>query len=118
MEALALTAIALAFAAPAHASLPSYCSPSGDVCFGVVVRGGTTRLQITTAARYFNRYTLCVTPPGRARSCGSFPMFRGGAGTWYGSVRLVPTFPVARGVHRVSWRQGSTRLGPVLRFRR
>ena len=47
-------------------AIASYCSSSGDICFGVFNRGGRARLKITTAARYFSRYTLCVTrlPPG------------------------------------------------------
>lgn len=42
-------------------AIASYCSSSGDICFGVFNRGGRARLKITTAARYFSRYTLCVT---------------------------------------------------------
>ena len=87
-------------AAPAPKPLASYCSPTGDVCFRVVVKNGGVRLGIATVARYFGRYMLCVLPPGgasgngeadRAR-CGSFPIFRGSR-VWYGSVRLRPTFP-------------------------
>ena len=58
-------------------TLASHCSSSGDVCFGVVRRAGVIRAEITTAAHYFNRYTLCVRPPGTGgaglRRCGSFP---------------------------------------------
>ena len=99
-------------------ALASYCSPSGDVCFGSTARSGAVRLQITTAARYFSRYTLCVRPPTGARRCGSFPMLRGGAGTWYSSVRLVKYWGDRPGVYRVTWRIASGPLGPTLRVRR
>ena len=120
--ALAAAVVLLVSASPASASTPqtlaSYCSPSGDVCYGIVKRSGVVRFQITTAARYFARYRLCVTPPGGRAACGSFPVFRGRFGTWFGSVRFRPTFPAPRrGVYRVSWRLGSTALGPALRLR-
>jgi hypothetical protein len=122
--ALAAAAISLVAASPASAAdrktLASYCSPSGDVCYGIVKRSRVVRFEITTAARYFARYTLCMRAPaslGKLR-CGSFPMFRGRASTWYSSVRFRPTFPVGpRGVYRMSWRLGATPLGPTLRFR-
>jgi hypothetical protein len=41
----------------------SYCSPSGDLCYGVVRRRGAIVLRIDTIERYFARYTLCVRPP-------------------------------------------------------
>jgi hypothetical protein len=123
-----LAALIAAFvAAPGAAAAPakrlaSYCSPSGDVCFGAFAHSGVVRLQITTAARYFTRYTLCVRPPGTAaagaRRCGSFPLFRGAGGSGYGSVKLS-TFPnTGPGVYRATWRIGSGPLGPTLRFRR
>ena len=104
-------------AAPAPKRLASYCSPSGDVCFGAFERGTVVRLQITTAARYFARYTLCVRPPAGVRRCGSFPLFRGSAGTGYGMVKLSTFGAGAPGVHRATWRIGSGPLGPTLRFR-
>lgn len=119
---LAAALAAPASSAPAPKTIASYCSPSGDVCFGIVKRSGVIRFQVTTAARYFNRYTLCVRPPGTGAAgklrCGSFPIFRGSASTWYGSVRFKPTFPGGwPGVYRVTWRLGSDPLGPTLRFR-
>src|SRR5438034_273690 len=42
-------------------TIASYCSSSGDICFGIFDRGGKVFLQISTAARYFSRYTVCVT---------------------------------------------------------
>ena len=103
-------------------TLAGYCSPSGDVCYGVVDRGGDIRLELTTAARYFGRYTLCVKPPGGGaaglRRCGSFPVFRAGGGTWASSVRLRRQFPASQGgLYRVTWRLAAQPLGPTLRVR-
>ena len=117
--------VSASVAAPASqraTTLASYCSPSGDVCYGVLRRSGVLRAEITTAAHYFSRYTLCVKPPGSGgaglRRCGSFPVFRQGAGTWGSSVRLKRQFPlVERGICRVTWKLGSHPLGPTLRFR-
>jgi hypothetical protein len=76
----------------------------------------------TTAAHYFNRYTLCVKPAGTGGAgllrCGSFPVFRQGGSTWGSSVRVAKQFPLTEpGIVRVTWRLASGRLGPTLRFR-
>ncbi|MBA3735317.1 MAG: hypothetical protein H0W90_08985 [Actinobacteria bacterium] len=126
---LALIA-ALAVAAPASSEAPtkalsSYCSPSGDVCFGIFKRAGKVSLEITTAAKYFKRYTLCVRrvrPLGggaeSAQRCGSFPVFRQGGGTWGSRVNYVRQYPVkSPGRYRVTWKLGATALGPALYFR-
>jgi hypothetical protein len=109
--------------APAK-TLSSYCSPSGDVCYGVFNRGGKVFLQITTAARYFKRYGLCVrllpvaTDALHAQRCGSFPVFRQGGGTWGSSINYARQYPVKRaGRYRVTWKLGSGPLGPPLSFR-
>lgn len=120
--------MALAAASPAGAAgertIASYCSPSGDLCYGIFRKAGVVRFRITTAARYFARYRLCVTPPGRgaagARRCGSFPIFRAAGPTYSSAVRLTPTFfpRPAAGVYRVTWSLGPQALGPALRFRK
>ena len=111
-----------AAAAPAPTRLASYCSPTGDLCFGAFRSAGVVRLQITTAARYFTRYRLCLRPPGTGAAgpqrCGSFPLFRGAAGSGYGSVKLSIFPKTGPGVYRATWRIGSGPLGPTLRFRR
>lgn len=105
-------------------TVASYCSPSGDVCFGVFSRSRKIYLQITTAARYFSRYNLCVRllPPGNgaehALRCGSFPVFRQGGSTWGSTVNYARQYPITNpGRYRVRWRQGSAPLGPPLYFR-
>jgi hypothetical protein len=102
----------------------TYCSPSGDVCYGVFVRRHRVYLKITTAARYFTRYRLCVrllpTAGGGAEHalrCGSFPVFRGGAGTWVSTINYARQYPITRpGRYRVTWKAGQP-LGPSLTFR-
>jgi hypothetical protein len=119
----AVALAALAFPSAHHATtLASYCSPSGDVCYGLIRRAGVVRAEITTAAHYFNRYTLCVRPPGTGgaglRRCGSFPVFRQGHGTWGSSVRVARQFPLTEpGIVRVTWKLASGPLGPTLKFR-
>jgi hypothetical protein len=106
--------------------IASYCSPSGDVCYGVFNRARKVYLRITTAAHYFSRYRLCVRLlPGSggggaelALRCGSFPVFRAGGGTWGSAVNYARQYPITRaGRYRVTWGQGTTRLGPPLFFR-
>ncbi len=108
----------------ADKTIASYCSPSGDVCYGVFERHRRVYLRITTAAHYFSRYTLCVRllPPGpsadNALRCGSFPLFRGSLGTWVSSVNYARQYPVTLpGRYRVTWKSGGQALGPSLRFR-
>jgi hypothetical protein len=107
-------------------TIASYCSSSGDICYGAFARRGRVFLQITTAARYFNRYTLCVTllPRGpsaeNARRCGAFPLLRQRGPTWASSVDFAKQFVgpaehplVARpGRYEVSWRQVCSRCTP------
>jgi hypothetical protein len=100
------------------AALASYCSPSGDVCYGVFAQGRVVQLRITTAARYFSRYTLCVKPPAGVLRCRSFPLLRQAGSTWGSTVRHARQFPVpGAGTYRVTWKLNGTALGPTLRFR-
>jgi hypothetical protein len=143
--ATAMAAAAVRPEAPQARTIASYCSSSGDICFGIFNRGGKVFLQITTAARYFSRYTVCVTrlPRGKgaenAQRCGAFPLFRQSGSTWGSSVDFARQFvgPVSHplvplpGRYQVTWKQvcshctpkarrhsaGGTPLGPSLYFR-
>jgi hypothetical protein len=117
--AAALT-VALIAAFPAGASqqtrVKSYCSETGDLCYGVFKTGSTYRFRLTLAAKYFRRYRVCVVPLGQSRTCKSFPVKKTGA-QWGGTVVWQRNFPVRgpRG-YRVSWWQSGHRLGPPLTF--
>lgn len=99
-----------------QARLPSYCSPSGDVCYGIFKANGQYSFRLTLAAKYFSRYRLCVRRLGQARQCKSFPVKKTGA-QWGGRVNWFRNFAHAPGSYRVTWLQGTTRLGPPLNFR-
>jgi hypothetical protein len=115
--AAALTTGAAEAPAQSQQRIASYCSPSGDVCYGIFGDERFIRLQLTLAARYFGRYRLCVRPPRGATLCKSFPVRRVGL-NYGGSVRWQRQFPNrGNGVYRVTWRQGTRALGSTLRFR-
>ena len=119
---IAASIVSAGSAATKPKTIGAYCSPSGDVCYGIFKIRGAVVLQITTAARYFRRYTLCVRPPGSGAAgvlrCGSFPLFRGAGSTWSSSVRHARQFPtVGAGIYRVTWKSAGQALGPTLRFR-
>jgi hypothetical protein len=85
------------------------------------VRRGVVDFELSTAARYFDRYRLCVRPPGSGAEgylrCGSFPVFRSGSG-WSSSVNFRRQYPGGwPGTYRVAWRLGAQPLGPTLGFR-
>ena len=118
--AAVLLATPFAVAAGGAAPIPgkaiaAYCSPSGDVCFGVFRRSGVVYLDLTTFARYFGRYRLCVDGPVGREVCKSFPIRKRGAN--YGSsVRWSTNYPrEGAGVYRVTWKL-QQRLGPTLKF--
>jgi hypothetical protein len=99
-----------------------------DVCYGVFNRDGKVFLQITTAARYFGRYTLCVTRlpraknPEHAQRCGSFPLFRQQVdlGSTVNHARqfvgpLAHPFVPLLGRYQVTWRQVCSQCGAKVR---
>jgi hypothetical protein len=118
--AFVLLCIAATFCASATAaSSATYCSPSGDVCYGITNKRGVIRFHLGLAARYFKRYRICVHPPrGAATKCRSFPV-KGSRAQYGGSVRWDSHFPArGPGRYRVTWHQGTHRLGPPLSFLR
>jgi hypothetical protein len=121
---LALAA-GLVLASPAssadQARIASHCSPSGDLCYGIFKDNvkspdGLVRFQLTTAAKYFGRYRICVRPIVQKGTCKSFPVKKVGA-NWGGTVIWQRNFPSAgRGKYQVTWKLGAKRLGPSLYF--
>lgn len=103
----AMSAVAATEASPAK-TIASHCSASGDVCYGIVFRRGVVYLELSTAARYFDRYRLCVRPPGSGAEgllrCGSFPILRRSSG-WGSSVNYKLQYPGGwPGTYRVTWK--------------
>ena len=98
----------------ALAVVASACSPSGDVCTGITVTKSNVDLEITTAAKYFSRYQLCVKGP-RSKACKSFPIHEADAGSYASTVRWNTNFPdQGKGLYRVTWQY----YGKTLTFRR
>ena len=97
--------------------IASHCSASGDVCYGIFQGTlGPITFKLTTAAKYFPRYRICVRPLGTAATCKSFRVRKAGA-SWGGTVSWQKNFP-QRGPRRyiVTWSQRGHRLGPSLSF--
>ena len=118
MFVLAGAAVALLVPAAGAAPVPvkTYCSPSGDVCFGIFRRSGAVFFDLSTAAKYFQRYTLCVRPPRGVVTCRRFPIRSSGRGAFHSSVRWHTSFPArGAGTYRVTWRLQKP-LGPMLSF--
>jgi hypothetical protein len=97
--------------------IASHCSASGDVCYGIFKgKLGAIRFRLTTAAKYFPRYRICVRPFGQTATCRSFPVRKVGQ-NWGSNVSWQKNFPLG-GPRRyaVTWKQRGHRLGPSLNF--
>jgi len=106
-----------AAAASQPKTIARYCSSTGDLCFGVLNRSGAVSLELTTFARYFDRYDLCVKPPQGASACRNFPIRKSGA-FYVSRVRWHANFPArGPGSYQVTWRLKRNTLGPQLKFR-
>lgn len=118
---LVALAAGLTLATPASSAdqkrIASYCSTSGDVCYGIFDERGSIRFRLTTFARYFSRYRICVRPLAQARKCKSFPVKKVGR-NYGGTVIWSRNFPSAGPKeYQVTWKLGAQRLGPTLKFR-
>lgn len=126
LVAVMVASLALVSATSASAAyepkryIARYCSQTGDLCYGIFRLQSSDRIvfQITTQARYFARYRICVKPPSGAVRCRNFPLNR--QSPIYGShVYWRRNFgDHGPGLYRVTWSQSGTRLGPTLRFTR
>ena len=102
-------------AAPKPVTVASYCSSTGDLCLGIFRKQGAIFLDLRAAARYFDRYSLCVRTPKGRTSCREFRLRRDGV-FFASSVRWHTNFPAAgRGRYHVTWRLRAP-LGPSLTF--
>lgn len=94
----------------------SYCSESGDVCASTNKVDGKRLLRISTAAKYFDTYRVCVTAPDDSRTCRNGEMRDGnGDGIWTGRINWSERFPnEGPGAYNVRWTSGdfqTRRLG-------
>ena len=115
--ALALTFVSILVAAAPAAAVTRHCSASGDVCYGTFGAGHATKLKITLAAKYFNRYTLCVRAPSGTRNCRQFGIFSTGNGLFGSTVTWAAHFPPhGPGGYRATYRYGGASVAPSLTF--
>jgi hypothetical protein len=115
--AVALSAVAAALPATALAR-SSYCSQSGDVCYGVVKNSSPVKLQIVIAARYFNHYRLCIkAPKNRGTECHRFSIHKAAHGSFASTVVWPKHFKYyGKGTYHASWSTGGASLGPAVAF--
>jgi hypothetical protein len=93
---LALTAAALALAVvvpAAPAATTSWCSESGDACFGTFKRDGKRYVSGTYSARYKTREKLGVTAPTGQRDCVTRRLKQGRFDTWSLTLRWSTNYP-------------------------
>jgi hypothetical protein len=113
---LAVAAAALAILPAAASARSTYCSTSGDVCYGVVKGSSPIKLRITTAAKYFSRYRLCITGPHGERECHRFRI-RKRNGVYRSTVSWPKHYEYnGKGSYRARWFQGGNALGPAVTF--
>ena len=98
-----------AIVAGPRGSASSYCSASGDVCIQVLSQKADVLLEITTVAKYFSTYRLCVSGP-KSRVCKSFPIRRSGS-EYDSTVSWKNNFPnQGRGTYRATWNYSAKTL--------
>jgi hypothetical protein len=87
----------------------AYCSPSGDVCIQVLEQPGDVLLEITTVAKYFSTYRLCVKGP-KSTVCKSFLMHASGS-EYDSTVSWSKSFPnQGHGTYRATWNYSAKTL--------
>ena len=108
--------VALSPTARASHRPDSYCSESGDVCQSTTRVDGIRKLRVSLAAKYFDRYRLCVIPPEGSRTCKTFEIHKQG-GVYGDTVGWRKHFPdEGNGAYTVVWKSGGDRFGEKLGF--
>jgi hypothetical protein len=107
--------VALSPAARADHRPNEYCSE--DICQSTTKVDGVRKLRVTLAAKYFDRYRLCVVPPEGARTCKTFEIGRQG-GVYGDTVGWRKHFPdEGNGAYTVVWKMtNGDRFGEKLGF--
>ena len=112
-----ITLIVIAMLPNAVAGRSTFCSPSGDVCYGAFGKGANVKLRISLFAHYFTTYRLCVTAPDRKTDCRHFRVLPAGHGTYASTVSWANHFPFrGAGLYHARWGWGSG-LGRRIDFR-
>src|SRR4051812_8435454 len=111
-----VTAASLVALIPATASAKStYCSKSGDVCYQA--KGSPIKLRITTAAKYFSKYRLCITNPHGVRECHRFRVHRTKSGQYNSTISWPKHFEYGgKGAYKARWYAGGKALGAAGAF--
>ncbi len=106
----------VAVPAPAKHRPSSYCSQSGDYCIQTYKKDGVRKFEIRMAAKYFNRYTLCVFAPDETKACREFRIRD--RGKVYGDVVAWKSFFPNKGpgAYDVRWKTADGPLGRRLGF--
>lgn len=109
-------------AAPASATTPqvragwtvvtSYCSPSGDICYGILRKGETVRFRLTAFGGYFKTVDFCVKKAGsRAWVCRERPLKQGKNDIYVAKIRWQGNYPTNGDAKRVvRFMKGSPKL--------
>lgn len=90
---LTVTALAAGVTAPAAPAATSWCSESGDTCYGTFKRDGKRYVSVTYAAQYKTKGRLCVKAPNGKRDCVTRKLRRGKFDTWSLTLRWSTNFP-------------------------
>jgi hypothetical protein len=115
---LAVLACSAAVVPATAQAAKSYCSESGDVCYGVVKDSSPVKLQIVLQAKYFKKYRLCLKGPSGQRDCKSFKIRKLKGGQYGSTVKIAKHFDFLgkAGKYRARYSQGGESLGPAITF--
>lgn len=115
MAAVAVVAAVALIAIPDAEARSSYCSPSGDYCYGLQKAGRLTVLRIDSFVD-LGRVKVCLTSRNKPRACTRFGLRRERGGVY--TRRLRVHFKSWRGRYQAAWRTLSGPLGSRLTLRR
>jgi hypothetical protein len=115
---LAVAAAAVAVVPAAAQAKSSYCSSSGDVCYGVVPGSSPVKLRIVLQAKYFERYKLCIKGPNGRKDCARFRIKRLQHGQYGSTVKVGgKKFPFeGKGTYHARYTVNGHLLGPAITY--
>jgi hypothetical protein len=114
---LAIAASAVAILPAAAQAKSSYCSSSGDVCYGVVKGSSPIKLQIVLQAKYFSHFRLCIKGPNGRTDCKRFKIKKLSHGQFGKTIRVGKLYPFeGKGTYHASFITGGQTLGPAITY--